>query len=218
MARTVQKGLNRAVIFGQHHRLQVLLVFGIKIGEVLEAGALEFKNRLIVVANDKHVGGVPIVDQLQEDLVLGTIGVLVLIYQQVKVLLLVTAQEVFVGLKGAQYPQNHVLVIVTPGLLLGCFIARVKFGSGPQALHALLLFLDFGLFEVAFALCALVALVAKFRTLGQAVEPIVNLLDDVCGSPVFHFAALEKIMEVGFVKVYVTLATFERMLYVQLIQ
>ena len=166
VAGAVQKRLNRAVIFGQHHRLQVLLVFGIKIGEVLEAGALEFKYGLVVVAYDEYVGGIPIVDQLQEDLVLGAIGVLVLIYQQVKVLLLITAQEVFVGFKGAKYPQNHVLVIVTPGLLLGCFIARVQFGSGPQALHALLLFLDFGLFEVAFALCALVALVAVFGAFG----------------------------------------------------
>ena len=108
LAGSPEDGGRGAVIVCEYAYGQVILVALVKVNEVFESRALEFVNGLVVVAYDEDVGDIPVVDELEEELVLGAVGVLVFIYEKVQVFFLLQQEEVGMFFEGIQHEEDHV--------------------------------------------------------------------------------------------------------------
>src|SRR5579872_4607296 len=87
--RNIEDGLGGPVIIGQDDRQQVLLKVVRELQHILHIGALEPIDALIVIADDKNVGLLPIPGQQADQLILGTACILVFIYEYILLALLV---------------------------------------------------------------------------------------------------------------------------------
>ena len=216
--RCIEDVLSRAIVVFQHHQLQVVLVVRVEIGEVFQAGTLEFIDGLVVVAYDKNIGRIPVAYQLADNLVLGTVGVLVFIDEEVKVLLLIIAQQGFVLVESLQHPEDHVVVVIAAQAGHGLLVAGEEVGSGTQALHAGLSIFDLSLLEVTFADVAAVDFIDELFALGQAGQVAIDGLLHVLGCPAFRLHHLKEVLEVAFVKIGLVAPAAQGVAWCQLVQ
>ena len=205
----VEDGLGAAVVFVEGDDSEVVGVAVVEVNHGIEAGPLELVDGLIVVAYDENVGVFPVVGEVADDAVLAAVGVLKLVDEEVAVALLVAEQQARVVMEGAQYPTDHVAVVVAAlgpeGLLV---LGEEGYAAGELG-HTLTLFVDLAGHGVAGLLVAVLLFVGK---VGVGVEPVDvggdALLELVFG-PVFGLHLGEEILQVVFVVVGLVVAKAE---------
>ena len=102
----------------------------IKIKYVFKRSTLKTENTLFVITDDKDIGGFfPVLGEKVDESILGSVSILIFIYQEVLELFLKLETEVFIFLELVDDTVDHVLKVIVSCVFQILLVAGVDFGK-----------------------------------------------------------------------------------------
>src|SRR6185369_11149058 len=175
---------------------------------VFYVSTLETVDTLIIIANNKYIWFIPIIDQQLNHPVLRSARILVFVNQYVKKLFLVLSKQVFIFFKSFYHPIDHVIKIIAVPLAHH-FLKSIKFiYCCPQSFHSFFFFFNTVFFQVTGIEVFIFSFVNKFIPVWRIIYILINFLINKRGRPAFSFHSAEKPVQIFDLIINITTISF----------